>query len=566
MATISPYIGDGSTRQFDLTFSYRTSESVGVRVGGIDVPFTFLTASRVQLNEAPEVGALVEVYRATPVSEPDSVFQDGQILRGDSLNGAVGQVLNRAEELGSELEALRTASVRVIPGEAAVVLPAASERAGRLLGFDAVGNVIPATSEGVDGGLRTDLANPTLGPSLVRYAPGSLQPKGTLGRKLQQIKSVEDYDTANEADADVAAPTLLVPADVASTVPYGAALKSNYWGFGQIKTGDGNKRGKWFSHINRRPTAIGNQDSIETAFNGDWSKSHFAIEHRVTGTGTLGTPTTGYYFTNEASAVFTTMESTSGHNQQLDGNDGRTSSVAFRTIVRNYGQGDCMAYNASGFVAGADLPGGTHWLAQPAVGLFAGDIAAGANHRYLNPREIICHDNGFDVACVGDVINMNRSNGTASQGEYWSGYRAQSVGPVKVDNIMSAVGLFRAGIDLSMSFLDFGPTKCAISLKANDRIYGGNYSANGQYTTVFNGNYLEYSSYIGGWNFVVAGGSCLQINAAQMTCNGVRFAANAGVTLTNLGNYADDATAKAAGVPQWGVYRNGSQLMIRVLP
>lgn len=32
----------------------------------------------------------------------------------------------------------------------------------------------------------------------------------------------------------------------------------------------------------------------------------------------------------------------------------------------------------------------------------------------------------------------------------------------------------------------------------------------------------------------------------------------------NLGDYADDAAAAAGGVPIWGVYRNGSVLMVRV--
>lgn len=35
-------------------------------------------------------------------------------------------------------------------------------------------------------------------------------------------------------------------------------------------------------------------------------------------------------------------------------------------------------------------------------------------------------------------------------------------------------------------------------------------------------------------------------------------------SVSGLGNYADDAAASAGGVPVGGVYRNGSQLMIRV--
>lgn len=36
-------------------------------------------------------------------------------------------------------------------------------------------------------------------------------------------------------------------------------------------------------------------------------------------------------------------------------------------------------------------------------------------------------------------------------------------------------------------------------------------------------------------------------------------------SVINLGNYANDAAAAAGGVPLWGMYRNGSALMVRVV-
>lgn len=139
MATISPYTGDGVTRDFDVTFSYKESDSVGVRVNGADVAFSFLTVSRVRTDVAPAVGAAVEVYRETSVTDPKTVFQDGQILRGKDLNDAVGQVLNRSEELGSEVAALSAVSVRVNPGEAPLVMPRAADRTDKALFFDGAG-------------------------------------------------------------------------------------------------------------------------------------------------------------------------------------------------------------------------------------------------------------------------------------------------------------------------------------------------------------------------------------------------------------------------------------------
>ncbi|MGH6746388.1 phage tail fiber protein [Novosphingobium sp.] len=190
MATISSYIGDGVTRQYDLTFSYRSTESIGVRVGGIDVSFSFLTTARVELTAAPAAGTLVEVYRNTPVTDPDAVFQDGQILRGDDLNGAVGQVLNRAEELGSEMDALRTASVRVTPGEAPVVLPKASARAGQFLAFDANGGPVVAGGTGEDGSLRQDLAQES-GAALIKTSSGDSVERAVAVDKV--VDSVERF-------------------------------------------------------------------------------------------------------------------------------------------------------------------------------------------------------------------------------------------------------------------------------------------------------------------------------------------------------------------------------------
>lgn len=564
-----PYITNGATIAFPFSFKAPSVSEVSVLLrdaAGVELtPPAYSVALGVDAGgtvtfvSAPPSGNTLIVL-LDPYFTQDLEFENGSAWLAEPVNEGYDRSALRDQVLRRDI----SRSIMAPLGEEGFQLPPAAGRKGKYLGFSPVdGALVPTDSTDGDGTLRPDLESTAAdkGGKLVGFKQtGTNTVDRNLGDKGREAVSVDDFISPAAADSD--GRPLSVPADTASSIANGGLLRASYRGPGQLTTADGNKRGQWFSHIRARPTT-GQQDSIETTYNGDWSNCNFAIEHRITGAGTLGTPATGYLFTNEASAVFTTMESTSGHNEQLNGNEGRTSSVAFRTIVRNYGQGDCMAYNASGFVA-STKPGATHWLAQPAVGLFAGDIAAGANHVYLNPREIICHDNGYMVSCVGDVINMNRSNAGIAQGEYWGAYRAQSVGSVMVDNIVSGVGLYRVGIDLAGSFLDFGVNKAAISLKADDRIYGGNASSNGQYTDSFNGNYLTYSSALQGWNFVVFGGSCLQINASQVTVNGVRLAANGGVTLIGLGNYANDAAAAAGNVPINGVYRNGSQLMIRV--
>lgn len=383
---------------------------------------------------------------------------------------------------------------------------------------------------------------------------------GTVSARVEQLPSVTDYSSA--AVADDAGGSLFVPYDVASSVPNGSALKARYGGFGQITTADGNKRGKWVSRITQRPSSIGDADNIETAFNGDWSGSHFPIDLKISGAGTLGTPTTGYLYTNEASAVFTTMENTSGHNESLTGNEGRTAATAFRTIVRNYGQGDCMAYNASAYVSGALKPGATHWLAQKAGSLFTGDISAGADHVYLNPREIIAQDNGYAVSCIGDVFNMHRTNGGSSQSETWLGYRVQSVGTVQADAAFSLTGKFRVGFDAAFDVVDISGH--IISCKSGQKIGLNNASTNGFYTDVFNGDWIGH---VAGSGVVIASGGAptLQVSSTQVTVAGkLQAIGKLGSSVLPSLNFPDDSAAATGGVAIGEFYHSGGAVRVRV--
>ena len=278
----------------------------------------------------------------------------------------------------------------------------------------------------------------------------------------------------------------------------------------------------WTQSVTAAPYPLGNYNSITTAFSGDISKIIFPTKYSISGASTLGTPTTGYQYTPEASPFYVYVNNTSGYNNSTSSNDGRTAATAFRTQIANYGQGDMVAYNASGFVTGTKT-GSTNFLANPAASLFNGDLTAGQDGVYLNPYETYLTDNGFDVAGLGIVNNFYRTVSTGAKGVWWGGYRAQSVGTASLDNLISADGKFVVGLDLTMSSLDFGTTKAAVSLKANDRIYlnntagaSGNLTANCR-TTTFNGDYLEYNSGISGLNVVIGNSSILQVNASQVT-------------------------------------------------
>ena len=366
----------------------------------------------------------------------------------------------------------------------------------------------------------------------------------TVETKLRDVVSVKDFgavgdnstnDTTAVNNALATGTVYVPPGTYVSTVTnkstlVGTATGPRTQGLGQIKTADTNKTAPNFANITAAPASLGNHDGANTAFNGDLSKCQFAVEHRISGAATLGQPTSGYVYTPEAYPHYTYLLNTSGHNQSTSSNSGRTGAAAHRVKVFQNGQGDAACFNGSVFVTGTKA-GSTSFLANPAGVLFNGDMQAGAAGVYLNPYETICQDGGYDAACVGVVNNFNRTISTGAKSAVWMGYRAQSTGSASCDALVSATGKWITGLDLSMSSLDFGTNKAAISLKGNDRIYlnneanaSGNLEA-GWRTTVFNGDYIEYSS-SGYINFVRSGTSRLQIATSSVTVTSANLVVN----------------------------------------
>ena len=407
-------------------------------------------------------------------------------------------------------------------------------------------------------------------PSFTQSGTGAVA--RTVQDKLQESVSVKDFgavgdgvadDTAAITAADADTGKKFVPRGTYDTALAAGNLDGPYFGEGQIRDTSNSLRAPWFSAIKAAPSSFGDAASVSTAFNGDLSKNQIAMEHRITGAATLGQPTTGYVYRPEVMPIFGYLYNESGHNESTSGNGGRTGVAFQRVMVFQAGQGDAVAYNASAFVTGAK-PGATSFLANPAAVLFNGDMTAGSAGVYLNPFELSLNDGGFDAACVGLVVNQSRTVGTGALGAYWSGLRVQSLGAQALDQFAGAVGKFKNGLDFAASSMDFGANQAAISLKQNQRIYFNNASANDVFSTVYNGDYIGYSSASSSLNFVAGGAAVLQLTAGQVTVATARFLANGAVTLSGLGNYADDAAAAAASVPISGIYRNGGILQIRV--
>lgn len=383
-------------------------------------------------------------------------------------------------------------------------------------------------------------------PGLQFTQTGSGIVNRTIESKLSDLVSVKDYGAIGDGSANdttavqnaAAAGTYYVPAGLYSTtIASKVSLPGRFSGLGSIRCADNNKTGLYYSNVSSPPTSSGNADSPLTAFNGDLTKCQFPVEHWITGANTVGQPTTGYSYTPEVFPHYTYLYNSSGWNQQTSGNGGRTGIAAYRTKIFQAGQGDLVCFNGSAFVTGTRA-GSTNFLANPAAVLFNGDMTAGADGVYMNPYETICDDNGFDAACVGVVNNFNRTVATGAKSAVWLGYRAQSTGAATCDALVSATGKWVTGLDLSMSGLDFGTNKAAISLKGNDRIYFNNAAVpsgnlDGDWrTTVFNGDYLEYNSTGSFIHFVRGGSSKLQIGSTDVIVANADFGVNVGAGST----------------------------------
>jgi hypothetical protein len=319
--------------------------------------------------------------------------------------------------------------------------------------------------------------------------------------------------TAAEADSPY-----FVPAGSYSTTINQGSLRGRWWGDGAILDSAGNKRGRWFSAIAAAPASLGTHTSILTAFNGDTSKVQLLMEHRITGSATVGQPTSGYLYTPEAYPIYGYLFNQSGYNHSTSGNDGRTGIAFMRLKVANNGQGDVTAYNASAFVDQVKV-GATSFLANPAAGLFGGDIQAGADGVYLNPYEIAMNDQGYDVAGIGHVINMTRTNNTGALSVAWNGIRIQSIGSVAIDSGFFLGGSAQVGLDLSHATLD-----SAIALKAEQKIHFNVTADAGtfkRYPTL-NNNYISYGTGAGGIITVVGGNSTLQVTSNQVSVVGTQ--------------------------------------------
>lgn len=264
--------------------------------------------------------------------------------------------------------------------------------------------------------------------------------------------------------------------------------------------------------ITSAPASAGTQDrTLILGAPADFSQTPFG-GHRLTlsGTSTLGAPTSGYSYSYETAANFLIYDTgNAGHNQSTSTNDGRTAATAYRTMLYNGGAGDAIAYNAYVEVYTPTNAGLTHWLADAAGTIINGDVGiTNGDHHYLNPMEFNLSDGGHDAAAIGVVLNFNRTISTAGRGEIWMGIRLQSSGSQPIEVGFSATGPMKAVLDATQATLD--TNKTAIALAAQQRLVlnAGTSSINGinWYGNVAGTCWVECGGAAGGMNLQTLNG------------------------------------------------------------
>lgn len=268
-------------------------------------------------------------------------------------------------------------------------------------------------------------------------------------------------------------------------------------------------------NVTAAPAGTFNTGSITTAFQGDMTDVTFAVAQAISGASTLGTPTSGYTLNPQVSGYYNYMFNSSGYNYSTSSDAGRTLASLHFDKVDNYGQGDATAFYANAYVNGARA-GASSWLANPSACLYIGQCDAGANGVYLNPVEIDCNDNGYDVAAISFVSNLNRTNNTAALSEPWITLRGQSIGSKAADAFLSASGPFKIGMDLTTATL--GSSNAAITLAQGQFVYFGSTNSGGfPLGTTPNGAYIVESGNV----LSIQNGSCsIQVSTGQITTTG----------------------------------------------
>ena len=295
-------------------------------------------------------------------------------------------------------------------------------------------------------------------------------------------------------------------------------LSGRLIGPGQVQAVGGERLPPDWTWAKAPPASVGNYDFIYTAFNGELSSTR-PFGHRVSGSQTLGQPSTGYLIRREVagSHAYMNVDADAGWNQSTNSNDGRTGAVMNSTQVNHQGNGDAFAHWSSVGVSGKRIAGQggpgtpTDVLAYPAGVVYGGQVLALGDDVYLNNIEQNSTDNGHRASAGTYVANHYRTNPYTGKNNFWFAYSAQSQASERSDVAFRVSGLFKNGLDTSQANV-----LAAVAMARGQRIYGSATADNARYGNSLGEDWIERTPF-GFWNVVSENTSCLQVGRDQIT-------------------------------------------------
>ena len=97
--TENTYTGNGSKKEYDLTFEYQRSADIKASINDKTTKkFQLKNATTVKFDEAPADGAAIRIYRLTQTESLPHVFSPGSSIKAKDLNDNFDQILYVSQE------------------------------------------------------------------------------------------------------------------------------------------------------------------------------------------------------------------------------------------------------------------------------------------------------------------------------------------------------------------------------------------------------------------------------------------------------------------------------------
>ena len=235
------YLETGVILPIPVRFRYKTPQSLKVSrvlATGSVMPLAYgvdyaatpgpTDAGGTLTPTASVAGARLRIRRVTPRAQ-DMDYTTGDTFPAESHELALDTAMLIDQEQDVKIEDTATRAWLVPDGETAGVLPPKASFAGKFWGGDATGNPVPLSGVGAgDTALRTDLANPAVGPLLLarNRVPGTFENR-TLGTSLNDtvVSVFENFTPAQITAVRAGTAVTLLAEAIQEVLDYASSVR-----------------------------------------------------------------------------------------------------------------------------------------------------------------------------------------------------------------------------------------------------------------------------------------------------------------------------------------------------